>query len=128
MWGIFMKLKSVFIGAVFAMALTGAAQAQNFGGRYQVQGTNINGTSYGGTATITVISTTTCTIRWQTGGGSVQDGICMRNGPAFSAAYAFQDGKVGLVIYRIMENGTLDGLWTVAGVSGAGKEVLVTIR
>lgn len=123
-----MKLKSVVLGAVFAMAMTCAAQAQNFGGRYQVQGTNIDGSPYGGVATITVISTTTCTIRWQTGSSSVQDGICMRNGPAFSAAYAFQDGKVGLVIYRIMENGTLDGIWTVAGISGAGKEVLVPIR
>ena len=123
-----MNLKSVCLGAAFAVAMTGAAQAQNFGGRYQVQGANLNGTPYTGVAEITVISSTTCTIRWQTGGGSVQDGICMRNGPAFSAAYAFADGKVGLVIYRVLENGTLDGLWTVAGVNGAGKETLIPMR
>ena len=123
-----MKFKSVLLGVVFATAAVGAAQAQNFGGRYQVQGSNINGSPYSGIAEITVVSSTTCTIRWQTGGGSVQDGICMRNGPAFSAAYAFADGKVGLVIYRILENGNLDGLWTVAGINGAGKETLVPMR
>lgn len=123
-----MTFKSVLLGAVFATAAMGAAHAQNFGGRYQVQGSNLNGSPYSGIAEIKVISSTTCTIRWQTGAGSVQDGICMRNGPAFSAAYAFADGKVGLVIYRILENGNLDGLWTVAGMNGAGKETLIPIR
>lgn len=123
-----MNFKSVLLGATFAVATIGAAQAQNFGGRYQVQGANLNGSPYSGVAEIKVISSTTCTIRWQTGGGSVQDGICMRNGPAFSAAYAFADGKVGLVIYRILDNGTLDGLWTVAGMNGAGKETLTPMR
>jgi hypothetical protein len=123
-----MNLKSVIIGAAFAVATTGAAHAQNLGGRYQVQGTNLNGSPYAGIAEIKVVSSTTCTIRWQTGGGSVQDGICMRNGAAFSAAYAFPDGKVGLVIYRMLENGSLDGLWTVAGLNGAGKETLIPMR
>jgi hypothetical protein len=123
-----MKLKGFFVGATLLLALAGSAQAQNFGGRYQVQGSNMNGAPYAGVAEIKVISSTTCTIRWQTGGGSVQDGICMRNGPAFSAAYAFEDGKVGLVIYRVLENGTLDGLWTVAGMNGAGKETLTPMR
>ena len=32
--------------------------------------------------------------------------------------------KVGLVIYKIMSDGTLNGLWTVADTPGNGTEVL----
>lgn len=47
----------------------------------------------------------------------------MRNGPAFSAGYEL-NGKVGLVIYQVFEDGHMEGLWTIAGANGLGTEML----
>ena len=98
------------------------AAAQSIGGTYTVSGTNFDGSSYGGEATITLTSETTCTIHWETG-GSNSDGICMRNDNAFSAGYVM--GKeIGLVVYKMDDNGSLHGLWTMAGKDGNGTETL----
>ncbi|MER9233683.1 hypothetical protein NKI56_16530 [Mesorhizobium sp. M0622] len=107
--------------ALLSLAALPAA-AQSIGGTYAVAGTNFDGSSYGGDATITLTSETTCTIHWETGGSS-SDGICMRNDDAFSAGYVM--GKaVGLVVYKVQEDGSLQGLWTIAGKEGNGTEVL----
>ena len=47
----------------------------------------------------------------------------MRRGDAFTAGYEL-NGKVGLVIYLIQPDGTLEGTWTVAGLNAVGTEVL----
>lgn len=91
-------------------------------GTYSVNGKNIDGSSYKGTAKIAIVSDTTCTITWKTG-GSTSDGICMRDNDSFAAAYRLGDA-VGLVIYKINDNGSLDGVWTIAGTPGAGSEKL----
>ncbi|MER8866490.1 hypothetical protein NKI19_22725 [Mesorhizobium sp. M0751] len=107
--------------ALLSLAALPAA-AQSIGGTYVVAGTNFDGSSYDGDATITLTSETTCTIHWETGGSS-SDGICMRNDDAFSAGYVM--GKaVGLVVYKVQEDGSLHGLWTIAGKEGNGTEVL----
>ncbi|ESY83360.1 hypothetical protein X739_24920 [Mesorhizobium sp. LNHC220B00] len=111
---------------LLAFALLGLATlpaaAQSIGGTYTVAGTNFDGSSYGGEATIALTSGTTCTIHWETGGSS-SDGICMRNDKAFSAGYAM--GKdIGLVVYKVEDDGSLHGLWTIAGKEGNGTEVL----
>ncbi len=115
-----MKLTALFTTA-FAL-LAPAAWAQDFGGDYMVAGTNLDGSPYEGTATITVLTETTCQIDWTTG-DTTSTGVCMRYGPAFSAAYILGD-QIGLVIYQIMEDGTLDGRWTITGLEGFGTEVL----
>ncbi|WP_439816161.1 hypothetical protein [Zavarzinia sp. CC-PAN008] len=118
-------MKKVLAGGAVALALAfggiGSAQAADVGGNYLVQGTNFDGSVYTGTARIKRTSDTTCEIVWDT--GSTSQGICMRNGPAFAAGYSM-GSSVGLVIYRILPNGVLDGVWTIAGQSGAGTEVL----
>ncbi len=118
-------MKKLLATCVFAMALTISAHAENvsIGGNYKVEGTNINGTTYSGEATITLTSETTCEIHWVTG-SSTSDGICMRNDDSFAAAYKMAD-IVGLVIYKVAADGTLNGLWTVAGNGGNGTEVLI---
>jgi len=106
----------------FLMAATvSTASAQDIGGRYRVEGKNLNGSSYEGTAEITLTSETTCRIVWET--GSTSTGICMRNQSAFAAGYVLGD-KVGLVIYEVMPNGSMEGLWTVADQPGIGYENL----
>jgi hypothetical protein len=113
--------KLVLSLAVLGLAAAPAA-AQSIGGTYAVAGTNFDGSSYGGEATITLTSEATCTIHWETGGSS-SDGICMRNDDAFSAGYVM--GKaVGLVVYKIQDDGSLHGLLTIAGKEGSGTEML----
>lgn len=114
--------KLMLAAAVLAAGITSAA-AQEFGGVYSVQGTNLNGSPYSGTAEIKVISDTTCEIYWTTG-GTTSSGICMRYGPAFAAGYVMGDGTYGLVIYEIKDNGVLDGTWTISGAPGSGTEIL----
>lgn len=108
-----------------SLALPGLAQ-ENVGGRYRVSGTNFDGSKYSGTAEITVTSDNTCRIVWVTG-GSTSSGICMRNGTSFAAGYQLGD-SIGLVIYEIQKDGTLDGLWTLADQNGVGTERLEPVR
>ena len=99
------------------------AAAQSIGGHYSVAGTNLDGSTYSGSAKITPISDTTCAIEWKTG-GTTSDGICSRNGDAFAAAYVLGD-DFGVVVYKVMPDGSLHGLWTIAGRDGNGTEVLM---
>jgi hypothetical protein len=118
----------LFATTLAAAALFGgtplALAASDVGGSYQVNGTNFDGSKYKGTAKITITSKTTCNIEWKTGGGSSSVGICMRNDDSFSAAYKMKDGAVGLIIYKMLDDGTMEGVWTLSGMDGAGTEVL----
>lgn len=106
--------------------LAGTAAAQNIGGAYSVAGTNVDGSPYAGQALITITSNTTCEIAWQTG-GTTSKGFCMRNDDAFAAGYVM--GKdIGLIIYKATADGTLRGVWTIAGQNGAGTEILTPIK
>jgi hypothetical protein len=113
---------------VAAMLAPSGSSQGNVGGRYNVEGTNFDGSRYGGSAEITVTSKNTCRIVWVTGGGSsTSTGICMRNGTSFAAGYQLGE-SIGLVIYEIKKDGTLEGLWTVADQDGVGTETLVPAR
>jgi hypothetical protein len=113
-----------FLIAAFAFSLlaaTGTALADN-SHRYRVKGTNPDGSAYSGEAEITIISDTTCAIKWITG-STESTGICMRNGDAVAAGYVLGDA-VGLVIYKLRNDGSLEGTWTIAGKNGTGTEEL----
>ena len=47
----------------------------------------------------------------------------MRNDNAFSAGYVMGQ-EIGLVVYKVEKDGSLHGLWTIAGKDGSGTEVL----
>jgi hypothetical protein len=115
-------MRHLVLAGLFALASCGIAVAQDVGGSYAVEGTNINGSPYTGTAEITLLSETTCAIEWTTG-STTSTGICMRYGNAFSAGYVLGDA-VGLLVYEIMEDGSMDGIWTVTGQDGTGTEIL----
>jgi len=95
-------------------------------GKYSVEGKNLDGSAYSETAEIIATSETTCRIRWQTG-STTSKGICMRNGNAFAAGYVMGD-SIGLVVYKMMDDGALDGIWTIADQEGVGEEVLTPIK
>jgi hypothetical protein len=119
-------MKTITHTIVLATALLAAASvsasAQSIGGSYTVAGTNLDGTTYEGTAAIALTSETTCAIKWVTG-STESEGICMRNGDSFAAGYVSGD-TTGLVIYKVLPDGTLNGLWTIANNGGAGTEIL----
>jgi hypothetical protein len=110
----------------FAVAVvclwSAAASAQTIGGTYNVEGKNIDGSSYSGTATITPSSDSTCHIQWKTG-STTSAGFCMLANKAFAAAYKLND-SVGLVVYELQPDGSLKGDWTIADEPGSGTETL----
>ena len=121
-----MKLKAIRIAPLALLALVSTASAAEIGGRYTVVGTNLDGSKYSGAVDITIASDTRCTIVWTTGGQTLP-GICMRAPGAFAAAFG-TGGGAGLVLYKILPDGTLDGLWTVANKQGVGTDVLTPDR
>lgn len=104
------------------MLIAPLASAQSIGGRYAVSGTNLDGSAYSGEAYIELLSDVTCAIEWNTA-GAISEGICMRSGNVFTAAYIL-GGEIGMVIYEVTPSGRLDGTWTIAGESGVGTELL----
>lgn len=89
---------------------------------YDVSGTNPDGSKYSGTASVKVISEASFTIHWKIA-GETYDGFGMRNGDALAATYEI-NGEPGLVIYRVDDQGRLNGLWVVRGKDDAGSERL----
>jgi hypothetical protein len=117
-----MKMKAFLSCLLSGLSLAAPASAQSIGGTYEVAGTNYDGSPYAGTAEVTLTSETTCVIKWTTG-GTTSEGICMRNDDAFSAGYVLGN-EIGLVVYKVQADGSLQGLWTLAGKNGNGTEVL----
>jgi hypothetical protein len=117
-------LKSVLFAGL--LLTSSSAFAVDIGGAYDVLGKNADGSEYKGTAKITLTSESTCRIEWKTG-GSTSSGICMRNDDSFAAGYVL-GGKVGLIIYKINDDGSLVGLWTIADQEGVGAEVLTPAK
>jgi hypothetical protein len=105
--------------------LAGPAAAQDIGGRYAVEGTGFDGQTYRGEAVISAASDVTCEIAWNTG-GQLSQGICMRQGNIFAAAYAIE-GAVGMVIYEVAPDGSMRGTWTIQGSDGVGAETLTPL-
>lgn len=107
----------------FIACASSVAYAQDIGGTYGVSGTNFDGSSYSGTATVEMTARHTCRINWRTG-ESVSQGFCMVHDGTMAASYSFSSGEVGIVIYDVLGDGTLDGTWTLANSNGLGTEVL----
>ena len=114
-------MRILTLGLLLATGLAAAASAQTVGGTYSVSGTNADGSSYTGSAEITV-NGPACSISWQTGGSS-SAGTCLLTGNAFGAAYQLGDSP-GLAVYQLQPDGTLKGQWTTIGSCGVGSETL----
>lgn len=121
-----MKIAVRIVSALILVASFTSASAGGLPGKYQVAGKNADGSPYSGTAEIVATSETTCRIAWQTGSTTSQ-GICMRNGNSFAASYALGN-SIGLVVYQMKPDGTLEGLWTIADQGGVGTEVLTPMN
>ena len=108
--------------SIFALAAAPAFAADFKAGTYNVEGTNLDGSAYKGTAVVKVLSDTTCEIDWTTG-STTSVGLCMMMDGVVSAAYR-QGDNVGVTMYHVNDDGSLTGAWTVAGQNGSGTENL----
>ena len=117
-------MRALSLGLLLATGMAAAAAAQSLAGRYEVRGTNPNGSSYSGTAEIIQTSGSTCRIAWHV--GSEWTGICMLSGDVFAAAY-HSGNSSGLLIYHRHPDGKLTGEWTV-GAGGGGTETLTPLK
>lgn len=122
-----MTISRLAAAAAILAAATASAGAQQLAGRYQVIGDNANGSGYRGVAEISGTAGGNCAIRWAIPNTPPTQGFCMRQGNVLSAAYRLGNA-IGLVVYRIEDDGTLNGTWTIAGQEGVGKERLVPAR
>lgn len=106
---------------VLFVLLAGPAAAQR-SGLYTVQGLNMDGTSYDGTADLEQIGSASFTIVWRVGGRLIQ-GVGMVAGHSFAVVYGASN-QPGMGIYTLQPDGRLVGTWTVVGAAGTGSEVM----
>jgi hypothetical protein len=110
------------LAAVLAIIAAPAVAADFRAGNYTAEGTNLDGSPYKGTAVVKLLSDTTCEIDWTTG-STTSVGLCMMMDGVVAAAYR-QGDNVGVTMYHINDDGSLEGAWTVAGQNGSGTEKL----
>ncbi|MCK8783999.1 hypothetical protein M0638_06345 [Roseomonas sp. NAR14] len=108
-----------FLGVL--AGLPGQAEAQR-AGRYEVTGTNPDGSAYGGVLVMQPTGTGAWRVVWQVGGEPIE-GIGLSNGSSFAAAYQVE-GRAGLVLYQVQGNGILTGQWSISGLGAIGTETL----
>ena len=117
--------RRILIPLAVAAGALGVFDARAFQGRYEVLGANIDGSLYRGQARIEITPGNGCRIVWNAGEAS--EGVCMRNANSFSVAYTVR-GKIGIATYHIMQDGSMQGLFTFADTQGVGRETLVPVR
>jgi hypothetical protein len=115
-------MRKLLLAALLCGLSLPAAAAEFREGTYTVEGTNLNGSPYSGTAQVTLLSDTTCQIVWTTG-STESWGHCMKVGDYVSAGYVMGDA-IGIIMYLLQEDGSLDGYWTISGQNGSGTEKL----
>ena len=103
-------MRKIVLGLLMAACVAAPAWAQKVGGSYTVQGTNLDGSKYSGTAEITPSGST-----------------CMLANKAF-AAYYHMGKDDGLVVYEVQPDGVLKGYWTITDQDGSGTEVLTPAK
>lgn len=93
----------------------------NIAGKYNVNGTNPNGSTYKGTLEV-IPHGDVYQFRWSAGNQS--DGVGVINGDVVAVAYASgANGKgCGVVDYNINGDGSLDGKWGYWGTDESGTE------
>ena len=95
---------------------TASSVSRELAGDYSVIGTNPNGSRYQGLVAITHEGRDRYSFRWVIGKDTFRG-----QGTLVGKTLTVEWGDVSPVVYQVMENGTLDGLWH----NGRGTETLV---
>lgn len=112
-------MRHLILVAPLAFGLAMPAMAQQ-PGRYAIDGTNADGSSYGGTLDLAAGPNNIWRLTWRVG-GTVTEGIGLVQAGVLAVAYA-NGARPGVVAYRILPDGRLDGPWSTGG--RPGREVL----
>lgn len=113
-------------GAVAAGLASGAAPGTAWAegpGRYQVQGTNPDGSRYSGTAVITAMGQGTWRLNWTVGGDNYS-GFAIGDGSVLAVSYV-SGGTSGVGLYTARSDGSYAGIWAPRGAASTGSEVLI---
>jgi hypothetical protein len=115
--------RPTLIGLILLLAcVTAPSQVRpDISGNYDVAGTNENGAAYQGQLQV-LKHGSVYQFRWLA--GNQYDGVGIINGNTIAVAYTDgADGTgCGVVSYRTLANGTLDGVWGMWGVNQSGTE------
>lgn len=84
-------------------------------GVYQVTGRNLDGTPYQGTLTVEAYGEV-YTLVWELGNTRIE-GVGLLEGNMLSAGW-----DCGVATYSILENGEMEGVWTICGENRTGTE------
>jgi len=118
--------RPTLIGLILLLAcVTAPSQVRpDISGNYDVAGTNENGAAYQGQLQV-LKHGSVYQFRWLA--GNQYDGVGIINGNTIAVAYTDgADGTgCGVVSYRTLANGTLDGVWGMWGVNQSGTEQAV---
>jgi hypothetical protein len=115
-------IRTICAVVLLGLATPASAETLKLASTYDEAGTNPNGSKYTGTATIQILSDTTFAIQW-TVGDTTFSGFGMRRDDNLAATYMI-NGQPGLMIYKVGEDGVLNGLWAVRGRDGNGTDRL----
>jgi hypothetical protein len=112
----------LLVSVAFAFALVSVASA-DVAGTYTGGGTN---PGCAGSYDCDVVVTKTgdvYSVQWYFGGSLGYDGAGIMKNGLFCVGFASQDGY-GVVVYEVAADGSLIGVWTMAGSDELGTETL----
>jgi hypothetical protein len=117
-----MMIRAICSIGMAAVAMPAWAETLMLASTYDEVGTNADGSKYTGTVNVEVISSTTFKIRWKIG-STIYSGFGMRMNDTLAATYTV-GGEPGLIIYKVGDDGTLSGIWSIRGQNGSGTDRL----
>jgi hypothetical protein len=118
-----MKKSTLCLLLAFVVAGSAHAQERRF---YAAVGKNFDGSEYRGSAYIEKTADYTCHIVWRIQ-QATYEGFCMVYRGFMAVSFTSPDDDVGLVIYKINADGSMEGGWTYADTDGIGTERLTPI-
>ena len=110
----------LFLLAAASVALAGDPETAKIAGSYTARGEDINGQKY--TATVEIEEEGEAyRVTWHYRDGAEFIGIGIRTGKQLSVSWAGQLGNkvmVGVMVYEVKKNGSMEGKWTILGAKG----------
>lgn len=113
------------IGPAPTASLPEPSSSARPGGSYQVTGTGLDGSSYEGSLYIEEWGEVYW-LEWEVGGASYT-GTGILTGDVLSVGWD-AGGTCGVVSYRVLPDGSLEGTWSVCGEDRVGWERAVPLR
>ena len=106
--------------AVASACAAGDPETAKIAGSYAARGEDVNGQKY--TATVEIREEGEAyRLTWKYADGAEFVGVGVRTGKQLSVGWAGQLGDkvmVGVMVYEVKKNGSLDGKWTILGAKG----------